>query len=202
MEHRAFLLFCFLSFLLAGVLSGNPKGCCSPPQWEILAEERNSLGTVFHHIYYDSVNQLVRWDRVGNLESPNVQSALYTYTDYKKGVEYYYLPLNNSCEPYGPDQFTEWCYGPISVGQNFVSNITIAGSACTVWENTQNDMKWISSDSECLPVMRQHADDTFIFYDSTIGVEPSDFVPPTICTNSQTTVLQKTPHTSLHKYFL
>jgi len=174
-----YYFICFL-FTLTYVLGADNSGCCSPIQWSIQGQESNSLGVIDHHIYYDAENQIVRWDRVGFIET-NKYDHLITYSIYQKGIEWLYYPRTNVCEAYGPDQFTAWCYGPRSVGQNFVANIDVAGSACTMWNNPQNSFTWISSDANCFPVSTFHNDDNVVFYNATIGVDPATLVPPAVC---------------------
>jgi len=170
------------------------NGCCTPPQWETTAIEVNALGQVNHHIWYDATALLVRWDRTGNIESPNTityEQMWINYTinpQYGVPMEYIYDPTHpNTCVGDGADAFNKWCYGPLAGGQSFVSKVTIAGKACTLWGNMGNGFQWISDDSSCLPISIKHeADSMFtIFTNTTLGIrDRSVFTPPAICTNS------------------
>eukprot|EP01113_Clastostelium_recurvatum_P044001 TRINITY_DN7374_c0_g1_i3.p1 TRINITY_DN7374_c0_g1~~TRINITY_DN7374_c0_g1_i3.p1 ORF type:complete len:207 (-),score=45.96 TRINITY_DN7374_c0_g1_i3:6-626(-) len=176
-----------LVFVPLSTAAPNP-GCCAPSQWSINATELNNFGSVTHTIYYDAVNQLVRWNRVGNLEGAAITS-LDLYTIYPKGIEYLYTPgPNASCVPYGPDAFNKWCYGSMDAdGEKFVSNITAAGQACTLWSNTIG-MQWVSTQKECMPFMFRSAGSSFLYYDAAMGVDPNVFVPPAICHTSSTKI--------------
>jgi hypothetical protein len=70
------------SLPLSKVSPPTSNDCCSPQQWETLGWEVNHLGSVFHVIYYDAINKLVRWDRYGNLEKPGVYDVLILWTNY------------------------------------------------------------------------------------------------------------------------
>jgi len=158
------------------------EGCCAPPQWEVQALEGNSIGNVHHHIYYDATNQLVRWDRYGNLESSDEIVDLHTYSIYQKGIEFLFYPALNTCLVHYPDQFFGWCYGP-SVGQSFVANITLAGGACTMWNTTGNQMTWISQNMNCWPVSMVHLSDSYTFFNPVLGIADyaNVFAIPSIC---------------------
>eukprot|EP01111_Echinosteliopsis_oligospora_P002537 TRINITY_DN1381_c0_g1_i1.p1 TRINITY_DN1381_c0_g1~~TRINITY_DN1381_c0_g1_i1.p1 ORF type:complete len:186 (-),score=30.04 TRINITY_DN1381_c0_g1_i1:31-588(-) len=156
------------------------QGCCSPPQWEVLGYETNSVGIVFHHIFYDSINRLVRWDREGAVENATT-IRLQTFANFTSGIEFLYYPDVNECVTHWPDSFTEWCYG-CSVGQTYLKNITVDEIECMAWSAANDEMIWLSSVDGCLPVLYEYKNKTIIFDDATLAItNPSVFVPPYIC---------------------
>eukprot|EP01121_Diplochlamys_sp_Union-15-3_P010128 TRINITY_DN2816_c0_g1_i5.p1 TRINITY_DN2816_c0_g1~~TRINITY_DN2816_c0_g1_i5.p1 ORF type:complete len:210 (-),score=26.97 TRINITY_DN2816_c0_g1_i5:39-668(-) len=192
-------LFFFL--FVISVVSQSDTGCCSPAQWESLATQVNSVGLVYHRIHYDSKNLLVRWDRLGELESTGEFQELHTYTNYNTLREYLYYPKNDTCFIYGPDHFNPWCFGPKYVGQDYIGSTIIAGANCSVWGNEQNQFRWISDDSLCAPVIIQHLNDLTVFDTTTLGIkDPTVFSLPAKC-NGLSLRTHTTSHRTLHSFF-
>eukprot|EP01102_Stenamoeba_stenopodia_P018719 TRINITY_DN691_c0_g1_i1.p1 TRINITY_DN691_c0_g1~~TRINITY_DN691_c0_g1_i1.p1 ORF type:complete len:250 (-),score=71.33 TRINITY_DN691_c0_g1_i1:161-910(-) len=186
----AFMLRQQLGNLKQAVEAPPQSGCCSPSQWETEAYEFNQIGPVFHKIYYDSINKLVRWDRSGYLEKPNVYSELTTFTNYTTEpfrYEWLYYPLTNECELYGADEFNAWCFGAQVANQTFLGTLTLSGQTQNIWNEDQNGFVWTSSEDLCLPTFSALGSfDTWFFFNSTVGIsDPSVFTPPSVCnTNS------------------
>jgi len=191
----SFLSSVALVFILIITVNSQQKGCCTPDQWETTAIEVNAIGQVNHRIWYDAKNLLVRWDRTGNVDSPDIiahQQNFINYTvnpQYGVPMEYLYSPDSpTKCVADGADAFYKWCYGPISSAQVFIETIMIAGQACSVWGNEGNGFEWISQDAACTPVGLKNKNNNMfmIFTDTTLGIKNPDVLkPPAVCLNNE-----------------
>jgi len=164
--------------------SSNPTGCCSPSQWESYAYESDRVGHVNHHIHYDAIKKFVRWDRVGYLESPDVNQTFQLYTNYTTEpfrMEWLYDPATKECILFGADEFNEWCFGESS-NQYYQQIVTLSGVNSILWGEMGNDFSWTSDVKNCLPTSTVYDADLIVFYNTTIGIaDPSVFEIPSPC---------------------
>jgi len=127
---------------------------------------------------------MVRWDRIGNLESVGVEDHLIIITNYTTTNEYLIDPIANECVVYGADAWYDWCFGEVA-GQNFVQNYTIDSVQYSEWNNEFNGFTWVSLASNCLPHLTSHMNDQVVFYNPIIGISnPAVFTPPSICNSA------------------
>ena len=170
----------------SGKAAGNAFSCCTAPQWEGWAFGYSPLGLVQHHIYYDAVNKLVRWEQFGALESPALlqRITIANYTLSKAGyyAEYVVYPQELKCELYGADTFYPWCYGE-GYGRPLVQqNLTLGNTTLNVWGNADVGFMWTSTVHECLPFSALHQGTSLQFTDVRVGsISPQVFGPPTYC---------------------
>jgi len=111
----------------SGLVESNAAGCTAPPQWTVSGVETNRLGVVQHQVWYDQINNVIRWDRTGVLEPGTGVQTLSLVTNYTSEVEYLIYPDTTVCLDYGPDAFYPWSFGS-SAGQVFVQNFTSNGT--------------------------------------------------------------------------
>ncbi len=140
-------------------------------------------------------NQLVRWDRTGNLDSPNTITELQLYNQYipvRISLSSIYL-ISKSCWStctilklelvrriffqfdvsfirYGPDAYQPWCFGEAE-SMDYVGEITVGTTQCNLWNNNSNGFTWVSSIAQCLPISTQHSNDMIVFYNTTLGIK-------------------------------
>jgi hypothetical protein len=157
--------------------------CVSPSRWEAVGRSITPNGIINHHIYYDAVDQLVRWDRWGALTNATFDHVVLitNYTDLAHGPpEYVAFMTTNSCEIYGADAFYPWSYGN---GMLFAGNFTKGKEVFQVWENPTNGMRW-EADEHCLPYRHVEGSEGLVTVFTAKEVESFDssiFLPPSFC---------------------
>jgi len=64
----------------------------------------------------------------------------------------------------------------------YSGTVTVAGTQCSVWNNTGNGFTWVNNQNPCLPISTQHDNDMMVFFDTTLGIEnPAVFDLPSTC---------------------
>ncbi len=167
--------------------------CAPPPLFHAYGETVSRAGKVLHEIWYDGVQQLVRWDRKGAIVN-GTQDAVITITNYsdvrKYGIpEFVIFPEQNKCDIYGGDAFYPWSYG--GSDQPFLRNVSIGGRTVHEFHNAGSGMTWqaveVAAESGatfCLPfsVEMTLSDSATAFQAEPVNAfEPTVFVPPSYC---------------------
>jgi hypothetical protein len=167
---------------------------CSPtPMFHARAETISHVGTVTHEIWYDGIQQLVRWDRKGSIVNSTIDSVttITNYSDVRKfGIpEFVIHPDQKACDIYGADSFYSWSFG--GKDQPFLRNVSFAGHNVHVFYNDASRITWQaieivseSGASFCLPLSVEMAlsDSATAFSAEPVNAfDPSVFVPPSYC---------------------
>ena len=173
--------------------NGRDFSCASTPLFHAFGETVSRAGKVEHEIWYDGVQQLVRWDRRGSIVNGTADaiSTITNYSDVRKfGVpEFVIHPEQSKCDIYGADAFYPWTYG--GSDQPFVRNISVAGRTVHVFNNPTSGITWQAVEvasqggaAFCLPFSVEMAlsDSITTFQAETVNAfEHGVFVPPSFC---------------------
>jgi hypothetical protein len=107
------------------------------------------------------------------------------YSNFTSGIEYYYNVYANTCDLYGLNYWSDWCYGSKN-SQTYLTSVTIGNQLADVWGQQGNAFTWTSTRGTCTPVSSVRADSgegTF-FYDMRVGAPPQGFFElPAACVN-------------------
>lgn len=163
-------------------------GCTTPESWIANFTEMNAWGFVQHRVWWDSVNELTRWDKVGNIDASGV-SSLSLINNYKTAngpVEWVNFVSQSKCYVYGPDAFYPWSYGSamsmVLVGtENGVDTYEMDSPAATPF-------KWVTQDlggGLCSPLAWSRGQASAVLTDIAVGpIDSSIFVPDASCKNA------------------
>lgn len=126
--------------------------CRTPDRFRAKLLETNAWGVVEHTLWWDSINQLTRWDKNGSLDSSGRASTLSLINDYTKPIEYVNFITRGQCHIYGNDKFNPWVYDANTSG---LVRTRRTSSNVDVWNSLRGDAVWFTRDmggGNCLPV--------------------------------------------------
>ncbi len=185
-------------------VSAAAKGCCAPTQFQCTGVEHTASGvTIQHTLYWDAINLLVRWDKLGSvrtllsltsfvcrrLSDPHLQDGSYLslYNNYTSNNEYVWDRTANKCSLYGSDAFYYWCFGSrVGNGQYMSYTGTQSapggGGTADVYTAASNGFLFGALQSSCYPAFVKLVDSTIVFGNhSALTAGPAVFVPPAPC---------------------
>ncbi|KAF2069775.1 hypothetical protein CYY_008898 [Polysphondylium violaceum] len=173
-------------------LSSN--SCCTPPQWVSTGVQLSAGVQKTTVYYYDSVNYRNRVDTTIQ-QFPKASQSFTTialYPNTTAGGDEWVIDNNaNTCEPTGPDQYNQPCFGD-AYGLPYVGSTVLIpdsnnGSEVTVsiYANKDNGISYFVS-QDCLPVtlFQAYQGTTTVFYNSMTEISDSAFDVPAICSSS------------------
>lgn len=123
------------------------------------------------------------------------------YNNFTSGIEYYYNVAADSCDLYGLNLWSDWCYGAANQ-QYFSKSITIGVQSASVWAQEGSPFTWTSTYSTtpsvtasavCVPMAQHRLDsgESTYYYDMKVGApDASVFALPTACVRAEETLLQ------------
>lgn len=166
--------------------------CCAPSVFSMQGYETGSWRLPTHKSYYfDAPNQFFRVDSVsGDGKGETTKDGSFQmYSNFTSGIEYYYNAVTGSCDLYGLNYWSDWCYGTAN-SQHYVSSITIGTSVADVWGMSTGDsaspFTWTNQREGCVPIGMNRADtgETTSFYNAKKGAFcPSRYEMPQACTD-------------------
>jgi hypothetical protein len=150
--------------------------CCAP---ELFGISYQTLPTGGGQIFYDSKNQLMRID----FTKPGSDHSM--YLNFTSGIEWYFNPMEGSCDEYGLDPWIEWCFGSEGYSETFVGAGTCGdpiNEDCIEFTNN-NEFTFVATSDECYPAVLNHTnniDEDFVIYfdPTTDNIDPNLFFPP------------------------
>ena len=86
------------------------------------------------------------------------------YNNFTSGIEYYYNVIANSCDLYGLNYWSDWCYGAIN-SQTYLQSVTVGNEIADVWsldsqgsQGSQDVFTWTNVRNGCIPVSQTRID--------------------------------------------
>jgi hypothetical protein len=105
------------------------------------------------------------------------------FSNFTSGIEYYFNVHANTCDLYGLNYWSDWCYGAKNQ-QTYLTSVTIGSEVADVWGEEGNPFTWTNARGSCTPVSSVRADtgEGTFYYDMRVGApDPSNFVLPAAC---------------------
>ena len=113
------------------------------------------------------------------------------YNDFNSGIEYYFNVHANTCDLYGLNYWSNWCYGS-SNQQTFVETVRVGTQAADVWAEAGTPFTWTNTQQSCVPVSQTRTDTgeaTMYFNMKTGAPDASVFKLPTVCERAREAML-------------
>lgn len=174
---------------------GRNLSCCAAKQFTMEGSETASWRNPTHkHYYIDGVNQLLRVDTDSGEGITTKDGAFQMYNNFTSGIEYYFNVHADTCDLYGLNLWSDWCYGEANA-QAPISVINIAGQTADVWsmKEPESPFTWTNARHGCIPVGMSRVDtsENTVFYNYQVGAPPSDFFDlPQACLDAESSRLQ------------
>ena len=171
--------------------------CCAAEQFTVEGYETSSWRAPTNkHYYIDGVNQVLRVDTDSGSGITAKDGSFQMYNNFTSGVEYYYNVHANSCDLYGLNLWSDWCYGA-SNAQSPMDVINIAGQVADVWSMQEDGVEspfiWTNARKGCVPVGMNRADtsETTIFFNYHATAPSMDsFKVPQACIDAENDRMQ------------
>lgn len=98
------------------------------------------------------------------------------YSNFTSGIEYYYNVYANTCDLYGLNYWSDWCYGSKN-SQSYLASVTVGTQLADVWGQEGNPFTWTAARETCTPLSMVRADtgEGTFYYDMRLGAPPAGF---------------------------
>lgn len=161
--------------------------CCAADQFTLEGYETSSWRNPTQKKYYfDAKNQLFRQDTYSGSGTTTRDGAFQMYSNFSSGIEYYYNVNADTCDLYGLNYWSDWCYGKEN-SQEYVTEIVMGSETADVWTMRGSDFTWTNQRTQCIPVGSNRAStgETTVFYNYKTGTpRASAFELPEACTEA------------------
>ena len=96
------------------------------------------------------------------------------YSNFTSGIEYYYNVHANTCDLYGLNLWSDWCYGSVN-GQTHQGSFQNGDEIADVWGQEGNPFNWTNNRKSCTPVslVRSDTSETTFYYNMVTGAPDS-----------------------------
>lgn len=161
--------------------------CCASQQFTMEGYETSSWRNPTHKNYYfDAENKLFRIDTNSGNGITSIDGHFQMFSNFTSGIEYYYNVNANTCDLYGLNYWSDWCYGTIN-SQTYMSSITIGSQISDIWTMNGSDFTWTNQRDQCIPIgmNRVSTGETTVYYNhKAIKPDSTLFNLPTACTDA------------------
>lgn len=162
--------------------------CCAPKQFSMDGYESSSWRNPTNKkFYFDAVNKLFRVDTNSGKGVTVKDGSFQMFNNFTSGIEYYYNVNTGTCDLYGLNYWSDWCYGSIN-GQSLKASSTVGYETSRVWEQPQTPFLWTNLDSGCVPFSMSRKDSgENTFFSNFVAKAPdaSVFQIPTACKRAE-----------------
>jgi len=184
--------------------------CCAAKQFTMQAYETSSWRNPTQKLYYfDAARQLFRIDTISGNGNTTRDGSFRMFNNFTSGIEYYHNVATDSCDLYGLNYWSDWCYGAAN-NQVYYSSITVGNDLADIWrQEGENDVfSWTNTRDSCVPVAqsRQDTGETTFYYNFKEEVPlASVFELPAACVRAEAnlkgSVKQLAPRPSHHSIY-
>jgi len=127
-------------------------------------------------------------------------------SNFTSGIEYYYNVATGTCDLYGLNYWSDWCYGSYNA-QTYQKSIHVGSEVADVWGKESTPFTWTNVKNTCAPVSQTRTDtgeSTFYFNYKVGAPDASAFVLPAACVSKHAELKDKSslkPALPTHKAF-
>ncbi len=127
-------------------------------------------------------------------------------SNFTSGIEYYYNVATGTCDLYGLNYWSDWCYGSYNA-QTYQKSIHVGSEVADVWGKESTPFTWTNVKDTCAPVSQTRTDtgeSTFYFNYKVGAPDASAFVLPAACAAKHAELKDKSslkPALPTHKAF-
>ena len=118
------------------------------------------------------------------------------YSNFTSGIEYYYNVNANTCDLYGLNYWSDWCYGKANQ-QTWMSSVRYGNQLGDVWGQEGTPFTWTNARGNCVPVsmVRPDTGESTFFYNMREGAPKKGFfdLPAACVTKAAEFESTKTP---------
>jgi hypothetical protein len=164
--------------------------CCAAKQFTMSGYEVGSWrANTKKDYYFDAVSQMFRVDTISGLGSTPRDGWFSMYSNFTSGIEYYFNRAKGTCDLYGLNYWSDWCYGSANA-QVYSYNVTIGNEVADVWTQagSYDPYFWTNARDSCVPISqfrRDTGESTFYFDFKEGAPDASVFVLPAACVKSE-----------------
>ncbi len=108
-------------------------------------------------------------------------------SNFTSGIEYYYNVAANTCDLYGLNYWSDWCYGSYNQ-QTYLQSVMVGEEHADVWQKAGTPFTWTNTQHSCVPVSTTRIDtgEATFFYNFHEGApDASVFNVPVACVRAQ-----------------
>jgi hypothetical protein len=109
------------------------------------------------------------------------------YNNFTSGIEYYYNVHANTCDLYGLNYWSDWCYGSANV-QTYKGSVKVGNEIADIWAEAATPFTWTVTRGMCTPVSNARMDTgegTFYFDMQAGPFDASVFQLPQACIDAE-----------------
>lgn len=154
---------------------GVDHSCCAPALFSIEGYETGSWrNPTQKKFFFDSEQQFLRVDTDSGDGVTTKDGSFQMYNNFTSGIEFYYNTVTDTCDLYGLNYWSDWCYGA-SNSQSHATTITMGTQISDVWnmqtESVQSPFTWTNQRESCVPMgmNREDTGETTVFYNFKVG---------------------------------
>jgi hypothetical protein len=164
--------------------------CCAAKQFTMQAYETSSWRNPTQKLYYfDAESRQFRIDTISGSGTTPRDGSFQMYNNFTSGIEYYYNTVTGTCDMYGLNYWSDWCYGTIN-NQVYGMEEMIGNEIADVWgQSGPNDkFYWTNTRKSCVPVSQVRGDtgEATFYYNFKAGTpDSSAFALPEACVRKE-----------------
>lgn len=109
------------------------------------------------------------------------------YSNFTSGIEYYYNVVAGTCDLYGLNYWSDWCYGSVNT-QTYLTSVTVGNEEADVWQQDNSPFTWTNTRDSCVPVSHTRIDtgEATFYYNMVVGApDLSVHTIPSACKRKQ-----------------
>ena len=130
--------------------------CCAPKQFVLEGYETSQWRNPTHLTYYfDAESQRLRIDSDSGDGTTTKDGTHQMFNDFASGIEYYYHAAEDTCDLYGLNIWSDWCYGAYNSQTRSALPVRVGDQLADVWSmDGGNDFFWTAVRGSCTPVSK------------------------------------------------
>jgi hypothetical protein len=188
------------------VVSKSSYECCAPKQFTLEGFETSSWRNPTNKAYYfDTDSKFFRVDTNSGSGMTPKDGHFQMFSNFSNGIEYYYNVAANTCDLYGLNYWSDWCYGSVN-NQVHLTQVKVGHETADVWAMPGNNdvFTWTNTRVDCLPVgfTRVDSGELTVFYNFKEGAPDASFFQlPSACIRKEEEMLKsgkKLPQSTRH----
>lgn len=177
------------------VNNGTSLECCTPPQFTLEAYEVSTWrrNPTLKKYYYDATNKLFRVDTNSGYGTSPRDGSFVMISNFTSGIEYYYNVALGTCDLYGLNYWSDWCYGSVNK-QKYQNTFSVGSEMANAWVQDDTPFVWTATQNACVPIsnMRQDTGETTFFFNMKVGAPvASVFVVPDACKRAEAALVDR-----------
>jgi hypothetical protein len=177
----------------------NGTACCAPHQFTLEGYETASWrNPTAKKYYFDTPSKMFRIDTNSGSGTGTKDGYFQMISNFTSGIEYYYNVNANTCDLYGLNYWSDWCYGEINK-QSWLQSVVVGTQVADVWAQEGSPFTWTNTRHSCVPVSQNRVDtgEATYYYNMNVGApDVSVFALPEACKRAEQTVDLKSLKTS------